>query len=157
MKNTMKIIVCVILIALMNAGSYIYFEYTLYEYFNLTCRLLYSFLFYFLQLSLLKYAARSGSRIIYIFPFLWGVEAWRILNYAGLILADGTFGLKFYSFSSRLWVSDWFPATYTPYIEVYGKPLPHHITLEEIIKFFISVSAFFFSIYSINQRKKNKT
>ena len=156
MKNTKKLIVCGILLALMNAGSYIYFEYTLYEYFNFTCRLLYSFLFYFLQLSFLKYAARSGSRMIYFFPFHWGIEIWRILNYMGLILPSGTFSLKFFSFSSRFWLSDWFPATYTPYIELYGEPLPHHITLEEIIKFFISIAAFSFSIYSINQRKKHK-
>ena len=156
MKNAKKLIVCGILIALMNTCSYIYFEYALYKYFNLTFRLLYSFLFYFLQLSFLKYAARSGSRMIYFFPFHWSVEIWRILTFTGLAFPFHPFSKRFYRASAIFWVSDWFPAPYTPYIELYGEPLPYHITLESIMKFFISIVAFSFSIYSINQRKKIK-
>lgn len=160
MKNTKKLIVygiLIILIVLMNAGSYVYFyiHFTLHKEFAFICRLLYSLLFYFLQFFLLYYAERSTSKLIYFFPFHWGIEIWRIFCMLGAVDLTRSFNKKFYHFSNYFWAGDWFPATLTPYITLKSNPT-HHIRLEVIIKLFISFMALSFSMYEIIQRKKNK-
>lgn len=84
MKDKKKMMICFILVLLMNLASNIYFEYTLYGIFSLGWRMIYAFVFYCLQLLLLKYAADSNSKIIYVFPLYWGIETWRLLFREGI-------------------------------------------------------------------------
>lgn len=156
MKDKKKMMICFILVLLMNLASNIYFEYTLYGIFSFGWRMIYAFVFYCLQLLLLKYAADSNSKTIYVFPLYWGIEIWRLLFREGIItfLIPGLYK-KLWRYSSIFWLSDWFPASYYPHICIYGEKPPYlQIRIETIIKIIISVMAFLFSVYAIIKRRK---
>ena len=122
--------------------------------FNLQLRLLSAALFYFFQLYLLYHVAKSSSKAIYIFPFHWMIELWRNLAYVGF--CSVTQPPKLYRISSLVWMGDFFPCTYTPYILIPHSPVPLHLTLEVIIKICICAIAILFSIQTILQRNTKR-
>ena len=98
--------------------------------------------------------AKSSSKAIYFFPFHWMIELWRNLAYVGF--CSVTQPPKLYRISSLVWMGDFFPCTYTPYILIPHSPVPLHLTLEVIIKICICAIAILFSIQTILQRNTKR-
>ena len=155
MNPKRKIILSCILITLINITTllYTYLPLSVKQRipFNLQLRLLSAALFYFFQLYLLYHVAKSSSKAIYIFPFHWMIELWRNLAYVGF--CSVTQPPKLYRISSLVWMGDFFPCTYTPYISIPHSPVPLHLTLEVIIKICICVAAILFAIQTILKRR----
>ena len=125
MNPKRKIILSCILITLINITTllYTYLPLSVKQRipFNLQLRLLSAALFYFFQLYLLYHVAKSSSKAIYIFPFHWMIELWRNLAYVGF--CSVTQPPKLYRISSLVWMGDFFPCTYTPYISIPHSPV----------------------------------
>ena len=163
MNPKRKIILSCILITLINITTllYTYLPLSVKQRipFNLQLRLLSAALFYFFQLYLLSTIlsardsafAKSSSKAIYIFPFHWMIELWRNLAYVGFCSVAQP--PKLYGISSLVWMGDFFPCTYTPYILIPHSPVPLHLTLEVIIKICICVIAILFAIQTILKRR----
>jgi hypothetical protein len=79
------------------------------------------------------------------------IELWRNLAYVGF--CSVTQPPKLYRISSLVWMGDFFPCTYTPYISIPHSPVPLHLTLEVIIKICICVAAILFAIQTILKRR----
>lgn len=158
MNPKRKIILSCILITLINITTllYTYLPLSVKQRipFNLQLRLLSAALFYFFQLYLLYHVAKSSSKAIYFFPFHWMIELWRNLAYVGF--CSVTQPPKLYRISSLVWMGDFFPCTYTPYILIPHSPVPLHLTLEVIIKICMYLCGSYSILNTDNSAKKHK-
>lgn len=167
MDTRKKFVICGIVTILFDLETYIVAYSTPLIYMSVPQMSLFRYLliipYYIVQILLLYYAARLGSRILYALPIYWGMEIWRLLfrTLVGMNLIHN--GNRFLEFMySRItmvfWAADcyvyhWFQNYHFPNYSIV-------ILVEDILKFVVSVVVFLISCrYALERyrsRKKDK-
>lgn len=156
-----KVIICIILLALINFIVYITFG-PVYSW-GILYRCTVFFSFYSIQLLLLHYVIRLKNKFIYLFPFHWGIEILRIL-YNSIIRQNYIYKdneiLRFLLIyvTGPFWIaSDYVPLVSNHSVTFYDDGFPVSMFGDDVLKLIISILMFIISIkFTLNLCKKHK-
>lgn len=151
MKIKTKFIITAIIIILFNLLTIIYIYFLPKR--PVLIRYIAFLAFYYLQFSLLYYAIRLANKVIFLFPFHWGIGFWRIIFILFFSVRFRTraltpiFTFLYAYITEPFWAGDYFPANLAHDFQLI---LPHYfyyITWEDTTKIFMSIAGFLISIH----------
>lgn len=157
MEAKKKVIVLSISILILNLlGSFFtttkLWHYYFYPYFYTIGReIIFAIIYIILQMFLLYYAIKLQNKLIYFFPFHWGMEIWRILYKCVNIItyqnmANDVSKFIFLYLLAPFWGADWFPFAGPYKFEIEKKGFLFDIMYEDAIKLTLSFIMFIVSI-----------
>lgn len=158
MKTKIKAVICVILILTVN--WIIYSTYNIIFYYKILVRSTVFCVFYLLQSFLLFYIIKFQSKFIYLFPFYWGIEIWRLFfriivdNFS--YLNNDIMRFIYRRVTGPLWIASDYVWFLSGSIVCYIHDFPVNILKDYILKLIISIIMFGISIkYALKQYRKS--
>nr|WP_308628252.1 hypothetical protein [uncultured Eisenbergiella sp.] len=161
MKIKTKFIITAIIIIVFNLLTIIYIYFLPKR--SVLIRYIAFLAFYYLQFSLLYYAIRLANKVIFLFPFLWGIGIWRIIfnlffrvRFRSRALTP-IFTFLYVYITEPFWAGDYFPMNLEHMFHLFLPRYLYTITPTDPIKILMNISGFLISIhFAIKYRNHNQ-
>ena len=160
MKIKTKFIITAIIIILFNILTVIYIYFLPKK--SVLIRYISFLAFYYLQFSLLYYAIRLTNKLIFLFPFHWGIGIWRIIFNLFFRVRFRTraltpiFTFLYVYITEPFWAGDYFPMNLEHMFHLFFPRYLYTITPTDLIKIFMNTAGFLISIhFALKYRNHN--